>query len=74
MKWTPGPLSPNLEDRRFVSDEDKLAMAMNAARTGDVADPNVGIDLPPWLWPDDTQLQQAALDKLAFQRAFGLGR
>jgi len=65
------PISPNIEDRRFTPEEDKLAMAMNAARTGDY-NPEIGVDLPPWMWPDDTQLQQAALDKLAFQRAFNL--
>ena len=66
------PISPNIEDRRFVSEEEKLAMAMNAARTGNIANPEIGVDLPPWMWPDDVNLQQAALDKLAFRRSFDL--
>jgi len=69
MIWTPGPRSSNLEDRRFVSEEEKLAMALNAARTGDIADPDIGLDLPDWMWPDDVNLQQAAVDQLATQRA-----
>jgi len=72
MRWTPSPiLSPNIEDRRFEPPENKLMQALNAARQGD---PGGWQELPPWMWPDDTQLQQAALDKLAFQQAFGVNR
>jgi hypothetical protein len=72
MRWSPGPISPNIEDRRFESNpEEKLRALQDAIRRGTLADPNQTGELPPWLWPDDTQLQQAALDKLAFQQAFG---
>ena len=46
-------------------------MAYNAAQQGD---PGGWDELPPWMWPDDTQLQQALLDKAAFARSFGVGR
>jgi hypothetical protein len=66
MRWSPGPISPNIEDRRFEDPEAKLAQAMNAARAGDIGGWQ---ELPPWMWPDDVQLQQAAvqraLDRLA---------
>ena len=77
MRWQPDPsgrISKNIEDQRFLSPEEKLAQAMNAARSGTIINPEIGINLPPWMWPDDTQLQQAALDKAAFQRAFGVER
>ena len=72
MRWTPGPRSPDIEDRRFVSEEEKLAMAMNAARTGNLADPDIGIDLPDWMWPNDVNLQEALINRAAFRRAFNV--
>jgi len=71
MRWSPGPISPNIEDRRFESNpEEQLRALQDAIKRGTLADPGGWQELPPWMWPDDTGLQQAALDKLAFRRAF----
>ncbi len=66
MRWSPGPISQNIEDRRFQWEHDpegKLVALQNAVIQGDLADPNVGFnpsDLPPWMWPQ-APTQEAAV-------------
>jgi len=77
MRWSPGPISPNIDDRRSQWENDpegKLAALQNAVVQGDFADPNAGFDpseLPPWMWPGPDS-QQTLVDKTAFRRAFGI--
>ena len=75
MRWTPGPRSQNLEDRRFEwSSPEELMMAYrDAAERGDLQQAPSDFDLPPWLVPEDTS-QETLLDRAAFLRAFGIGR
>jgi len=73
MRWSPGPISPNIEDRRFEgTPEERLLALQDAIRRGTVIQGGDISGLPPWMWPDDTGLQQAALDKRAFEQAFGV--
>jgi hypothetical protein len=63
MRWTPGPLSQNIEDRRLQwanNPEGLLAALQQASIRGDLADPSGINELPPWMRPQ-APTQQAAV-------------
>jgi hypothetical protein len=73
MRWSPGPISKNIEDRRFeyINPEQLLGQLQQ----GYGADPNaVGSDVPPWMFPGPPTTEAAVNpDYLAFLRSFNLG-
>jgi hypothetical protein len=75
MRWSPGPISKNIEDRRSQwqgNPEGLLAALQQASIRGDLADPNV---LPPWMQPQSPTTETAVdPDLLAFLQAFRVGQ
>jgi hypothetical protein len=51
MRWSPGPISKNIEDRRqdYPNPEAALLALQDAARRGDLIDPYGADALPPWM-------------------------
>jgi hypothetical protein len=80
MRWSPGPRSRNLEDRRFEwqSPEDLLLAMQDAVRRGTIIEGGDIGELPPWMTPgpptQEALVGAPSPDYLAFLRAFNVNR
>jgi hypothetical protein len=68
MRWSPGRISPNIEDRRFdyPNPEAALMALQDAARRGDLINPYGAQELPPWMQPGPPT-QEAAVSSARTQ-------
>jgi len=63
MRWSPGPRSKNLEDRRdeWTNNPEGLLRAyQDAARQGTLTDIPSDFDLPPWMEPGPPSIEALA--------------